>query len=140
MGHVWTSGNRGRVISVPHHRDPGIVCSVRRMGDHHDQLCRRGRLDVICLDARHARVALRMQLNKIDPGSMPKVLSTPRMWLDSLVTMPRQLEVSSEQSAGAVGPSLKDMEMSSIRCRSSSQRRATLLRAWAGVRVPCLVN
>jgi hypothetical protein len=25
---------------------------------------------------------------RTDPGSMPKVLSTPRMWLDNLVTMP----------------------------------------------------
>jgi hypothetical protein len=29
-----TSGNRGRVISVPRRRDPSIVGSVRKMGDH----------------------------------------------------------------------------------------------------------
>jgi hypothetical protein len=23
MGHVWTSGNRGRVINIPRYRDPG---------------------------------------------------------------------------------------------------------------------
>jgi hypothetical protein len=107
-------------IVRPLRRGPSMVCSARRMGDHHDQFmsastshrsprrwwrpstlsrrmrlspdqnfaaCRLGAsvgvetgpmtprlfhqlrsrgLDLICLDARHARAALRMQLNKTD--------------------------------------------------------------------------
>ena len=127
-GHVWTSGNRGRVSSVRLHRGPGILVLGRTKelimtnyvgldvsqktttlcivdGEGHRQwrgecvtspehiaqavlrhagakasigietgpmtpwlvheLRSRG-LDVICLDARHARAALRMQLNKTD--------------------------------------------------------------------------
>ena len=125
IGHVWTSGNRGRVSSVRLHRGPGILLLGRTKelimtnyvgldvsqktttlcivdGEGHRQwrgecvtspehiaqavlqhagakasigietgpmtpwlvheLRSRG-LDVICLDARHARAALRMQLN-----------------------------------------------------------------------------
>jgi hypothetical protein len=41
-GHVWTSGNRGQVISVRLHRDPGILVLGRTKGAHYDQLCRPG--------------------------------------------------------------------------------------------------
>jgi len=37
---------------------------------------------------------IRVKGPRTDPGNMPKVLSTPRMWLDSLVTMPTRRQKS----------------------------------------------
>src|SRR5271156_3805573 len=42
--HVWTSSNRGRVISVPFTAVRAWSARfAEKMGDHHDHLCRPGR-------------------------------------------------------------------------------------------------